>query len=272
MACSTENLVRLLSIMTQLRDPEFGCPWDLKQTFASIVPYTLEEAYEVADAIERNDFEELKEELGDLLLQVVYHAQIAHELSLFNFDDVANAICDKLVRRHPHVFGSVQFDTDEELSAAWEAHKSHERELANPLATQASVLDGIAVVLPELTRANKLQNRAARVGFDWPETHEIFFKIEEELEEVQRALEKDEDSDRLQEEIGDLLFSIVNLSRHLGINPEQALRQGNKKFERRFRSIEQHLAKRGRGPLSCDIGELDALWEEVKRQERRRIK
>lgn len=267
MAFSTENLSRLLAIMAQLRDPLAGCPWDLKQTFASIVPYTLEEAYEVADAIERNDFEGLKEELGDLLLQVVYNAQMAQERHLFDFDDVARAVCDKLVRRHPHVFGNVRFDTEEEVSAAWEAHKLRERDAATNRNETASVLDGIAVVLPELVRAAKLQSRAARVGFDWPETHEIFFKIEEELEEVQQALESSETREHLQEELGDLLFAVVNLSRHLGINPEQALRQGNKKFERRFRSIEKRLAERGLEPSACTLTELDALWDEVKREE-----
>ncbi len=262
------NLARLLEIMQRLRDPVHGCPWDQKQTFSSLIPYTLEEAYEVVDAIERGDFEALKAELGDLLLHVVFLAHLAHECDLFDFDGVAEAICEKLIRRHPHVFDNVQIESESELKAAWETHKSLERQAAANVNSPPSVMGGIAKALPELLRATKLQARAASVGFDWPDAREIFFKIDEELEEVQQVLVHDEESDRLQEEIGDVLFAVVNLSRHHGINPEQALRQGNRKFERRFRCIEQHLALRGLRPEECSLEELDALWEEVKRQEK----
>lgn len=262
------NLARLLEIMQRLRDPQHGCPWDQKQTFSSLSPYALEEAYEVVDAIERGDFEALKTELGDLLLQVVFLAQLAHEDGLFNFDDVSEAICEKLIRRHPHVFADVRIDSESELKAAWEAHKSLERQAATNGTEPSSVMEGIAMALPELLRATKLQARAATVGFDWPDFREIFFKIDEELEEVQQVLVQNEEDDRLQEEIGDVLFAVVNLSRHLGINPEHALRQGNRKFERRFRGIEQYLALRGLRPEECSLEELDALWDDVKRQEK----
>lgn len=263
MFASTDHLSRLLVIMSQLRDPSCGCPWDIKQTFASIIPYTLEEAYEVADAIERYDFEDLKDELGDLLFHVVFYSHMACEQDLFDFDDVAKSVCNKLVQRHPHVFGDDRVDSEEELKRAWESHKAHERRQDDSGRNQVSVLDGIAVALPELIRAEKLQKRAARVGFDWPEVFEVFFKIEEELEEVKQELDSG-DRDLLKEEIGDLLFAVVNLSRHAGVDPEQALRLGNKKFESRFRAIEQRLAQMGREPQECGLEELDTLWEEVK--------
>jgi ATP diphosphatase len=266
MFASTDHLARLLVIMSQLRDPSFGCPWDIKQDFASIVPYTLEEAYEVADAIERYDFEDLRGELGDLLFHVVFYSQIACEQDLFDFNDVAKSVCDKLVQRHPHVFAANRVDSEEELKLAWESHKARERRRDDNGSAQVSVLDGIAVALPELIRAEKLQKRAAGVGFDWPEALEVFFKIEEELEEVKQELQGS-NKDLLKEEIGDLLFAVVNLSRHAGVDPEQALRLGNKKFESRFRAIEQRLAQMGREPNECGLEELDALWEEVKKAE-----
>ena len=263
MISSTDNLTRLLVIVSQLRAPDIGCPWDCKQTFASIVPHTLEEAYEVADAIARNDVVALKDELGDLLFQVIFYTQLAIEQDLFDFDDVAKAVCDKLIHRHPHVFDNAHFEGGQSLSATWEDIKARERrEQAGT--GHPSRMDGIAKTLPELTRAHKLQKRASRVGFDWTEPYGIFSKIEEELEEVRQVLKDDQDVARLQEEIGDALFALVNLSRHVGVDPEQALRLGNRKFEQRFREIEQRLADQGRRPQQCSLEELDALWEEIK--------
>ena len=261
-----ENISRLLDIMARLRDPQHGCPWDLKQTFDSIAAHTLEEAYEVVDAIERDNFADLEEELGDLLLQVVYYTQMADEQDLFDFDTVAKGIADKLIRRHPHVFADASLASDAELAAAWESEKARERNIKQGRQSPASVMDGVAKALPELMRADKLQKRAARVGFDWPETNEIFFKIEEEFGEVQDVLSRNEGNVRLEEEIGDLLFAIVNLSRHVGIPPESALRRANQKFERRFRAIEDRLAQQGRAPNECTLAQLDALWDEVKKQ------
>lgn len=261
-----ENLSRLLDIMARLRDPQRGCPWDQKQTFTSIAPHTLEEAYEVVDAIERGNFDDLEEELGDLLLQVVYYTQMANEQGRFDFDTVAKGIADKLIRRHPHVFDDAAFSSDAELSEAWEVEKARERKVKQSGYYSASILDGIAKALPELVRAEKLQKRAAQVGFDWPETTEIFFKIEEELGEVHDVLSQNEGHDRLEEELGDLLFAIVNLSRHVEIAPESALRRANQKFELRFRAIESRLAEQGRSPHECTLEELDNLWDEVKKQ------
>lgn len=265
MIASTDNLSRLLVIMSQLRDPVFGCPWDLKQTFSSIVPCTLEEAYEVADAIERYDFDDLSQELGDLLFHVVFYSHMACEQDLFDFDDVAKGVCDKLVQRHPHVFGGERIESEEQLQLAWESHKAKERGKKNGGTAPASVMDGVAAALPELTRAVKLQKRAAGVGFDWTQTFEILFKIEEEIEEFKQELENG-DIDLVAEELGDLLFAVVNLVRHAGVDPEQALRLGNKKFETRFRSIEQHLSAQGRRPQECSLEELDELWEKVKKE------
>ncbi len=265
MVASTDNLSRLLVIMSQLRDPVFGCPWDLEQTFSSIVPCTLEEAYEVADAIERYDFDDLSQELGDLLFHVVFYSHMACEQDLFDFDDVAKGVCDKLVQRHPHVFGGERIESEEQLKLAWESHKAKERGKKNGGTAPVSVMDGVAAALPELTRAVKLQKRAAGVGFDWTQTFEILFKIEEEIEEFKQELENG-DMDLVAEELGDLLFAVVNLARHAGVDPEQALRLGNKKFETRFRNIEQHLSAQGRRPQECDLEELDELWERVKKE------
>jgi ATP diphosphatase len=264
MVSSMENLSRLLVIMSQLRDPDFGCPWDLKQSFSTILPYTLEEAYELVDAAEREDFAALKDELGDLLFHVAFYAQMAWERDLFDLDDVAKGVCDKLVRRHPHVFteqGCVK--NEEALKAIWERHKAIERKRSNAHDGPVSVMDGVASALPELVRADKLQRRAARVGFDWPQAYETIFKIEEELDEVKEELASGDET-KLKEEIGDLLFAVVNLSRHARIDPEQALRAGNNKFESRFRAVERHLEAQNRKPQDCDLGELDALWETVK--------
>ncbi len=258
------ELARLLAIMARLREPEGGCPWDLAQTFLSIVPHTLEETYEVVDAVERGDFVALREELGDLLLQVVFYARMAEEQGLFDFHDIVAGIADKLIRRHPHVFGDAHFKTEEERVRAWEAEKSRERREKGSDNGDESALDGVALALPALTRALKLQQRAARVGFDWPGVEPVRAKIAEELAEVQAELEAGYSHERLTEEVGDLLFSAVNLSRHLKIDPETALRLANRKFEQRFRYIETALVARGGRPEDCDLDELDRLWSEAK--------
>lgn len=254
------SIARLLAIMARLRDPETGCPWDIVQDFASIAPYTIEEAYEVADAIERRDMTALCDELGDLLLQVVYHARMAEEARAFAFADVVRAISDKMVRRHPHVFGSESRDkTPEQQTRDWERIKAAERA---PLA--ASALDGVATGLPALTRAVKLQNRAARVGFDWPDAGAVLDKIAEETAELVEAHAAG-DAARVAEEYGDLMFVMANLARHLGIDPEAALRGANAKFTRRFNAIETALARDGRTPVQSDLAEMDALWNAAKR-------
>ncbi len=261
------GMPRLLEIMRRLRDPATGCPWDIEQDFASIAPYTIEEAYEVADAIERDALDELKGELGDLLLQTVFHAQIAHDKGLFDFDDVANAISNKMVARHPHVFGDDTRDKSaEQQTRDWETVKAAER------AAQAhtGTLDGVAVGLPALLRAVKLQNRAARVGFDWPETAQVLDKITEEIVELHEA-HTTGDPEHIQEEFGDLLFVIANLARHMKIDPEAALRAANAKFTRRFERIEALLAARGKTPIQSDLAEMDALWNRAKTEERGQV-
>ncbi|TVR49949.1 MAG: nucleoside triphosphate pyrophosphohydrolase [Rhodobacteraceae bacterium] len=255
---------RLRAIMRALRDPDTGCPWDIEQDFASIAPYTIEEAYEVADAIDAADWPALQGELGDLLLQVVYHAQIAEEAGLFSFDDIARGISDKMVARHPHVFG----DAPRDKSAAqqvqdWEAVKAAERAAR----AQAGVLDDVALGLPALMRAVKLQKRAARVGFDWPQTDHVLDKMQEEARELVEARDT-LSAEEVAEEFGDLLFVMANLGRHLGVDPEAALRSANAKFTRRFRAIEAALARDGRSPADSDLAEMDALWNAAKRQER----
>ena len=259
------GLERLLEIMRRLRDPETGCPWDIEQDFSSIAPYTIEEAYEVADAIERGNMGDLRDELGDLLLQSVYHAQMAEEAGHFAFQDVVRAISDKMLRRHPHVFG----DESRDKSAAqqtvdWEKIKAAER-AGKPEATSA--LDGVAAGLPALMRAIKLQNRAARVGFDWPETAQVVDKITEEAAELVEARDK-LGPEELAEEYGDMLFVMANLARHLDIDPEAALRAANAKFTRRFKGVEALLQERGKAPEASDLAEMDALWDEVKRREK----
>ena len=251
----------LLDIMAQLRAPETGCPWDLQQDFRSIAPYTLEEAYEVVDAIEQGDGGALKEELGDLLFQVVYHAQMAHEAGWFDFNAVVTGICEKMIRRHPHVFGDDVIHTAEAQTKAWELHKERER------GERESVLEGVPLTLPALTRADKLQKRAARVGFDWPSIHGVSDKVEEELEELREELQSNADTDALMDEAGDLLFAAVNLVRHAGINPEAALRQGNRKFSRRFRMVEELCEAGGMTVAETDLDTLDAYWDQVKELE-----
>ena len=252
---------RLLEIMRRLRDPKGGCPWDLEQNFASIAPYTLEEAHEVADAIARQAWGELPAELGDLLLQVVYHAQMAAEAGLFGFDDVVRSISDKMLARHPHVFGSESRDkTAAQQTADWERIKAVER-------GPARVLDGVALGLPALTRAVKLQKRAARVGFDWPSTDEVVAKITEEAAELVEARDRLTKAE-VEEEFGDLLFVMANLARHLEVDPEAALRAANAKFTRRFGRIEDWLAEAGKTPADSDLAEMDALWNRAKAEEK----
>lgn len=262
------EIERLLRVMAQLRDPATGCPWDREQNFATIAPYTIEEAYEVADAIERDDPVALLDELGDLLFQIVFYAQIATENEKFNFDDVARSISDKMIRRHPHVFGAPENLKPETQHQSWEILKAAEREArAAENNTAASALDGVADALPALMRAEKLQKRAARVGFDWPNIEPVFDKINEEMGEVQAALAGAASAAEIKEEIGDLLFSVVNLARHLKIDPEDALRDGNKKFDRRFRAIETRLAACGTKPIDVTSAELERHWLVVKKQE-----
>jgi nucleoside triphosphate diphosphatase len=260
-----EPMARLLAVMAWLRDRQHGCPWDVDQTFRTIAPYTIEEAYEVADAIERDDLGALKEELGDLLLQVVYHAQMAHETGAFGFTDVASAIADKMVDRHPHVFGDARVATAEAQTVSWEARKAAERAAKRPGAESAGTLDGVARALPALLRAEKIQKRAARVGFDWKQTGPVIDKIEEELGEFRAELAAgDVDQARLTDELGDVLFAVANLARHCKIDPEAALRATNDKFERRFRHIERRLAEAGRKPADATLEEMEALWQEAK--------
>lgn len=261
------NIDELLAVMERLRHPQQGCPWDKEQNFSTIAPYTLEEAYEVADAIAREDMAELREELGDLLFQVVFHAQMAREAGHFEFSDVVRAIVEKMVRRHPHVFGDVQVADAEEQTRRWEAQKAQER-AAKAQQVAPSVLDGVAVALPALVRAEKLQKRAARVGFDWPDVQGPLSKVREEIAEVEAEISGAAPQEVVTEEIGDLLFAVVNLARHAGVDAEAALRAGNLKFERRFRAVEAALAAAGKTPQQAGLDEMDALWDSVKREER----
>jgi nucleoside triphosphate diphosphatase len=258
-----KNTQQLLDIMAQLRHPENGCAWDVKQDFASLMPYVIEEAYEVVDAIERNDLDDLRSELGDLLLQIVFHAQIANERGHFNFEEVSEAICDKLVKRHPHVFADAVFNSDEERHQAWEQAKADERQEKNKSPKQLSVLDGVAASLPALLECEKIQDRAANFGFDWPDVNPVFDKVQEELDEVKEAYASGNQA-HIEEEIGDLLLVTVNLARHLKINPELALKRSTKKFSKRFQYIEQQVAATGRNLKSCQLAELDAYWDEAK--------
>ncbi|KMY00296.1 MULTISPECIES: nucleoside triphosphate pyrophosphohydrolase [Pseudomonas] len=265
----------LLNLMARLRDPQFGCPWDLKQNYASIVPHTLEEAYEVADAIEQGDLDHLKGELGDLLFQVVFYAQLAKEEGRFEFDDVIDGITRKLLRRHPHVFPTGELYapaetprlTDEQVNLRWDEIKAEERAEKAGVPEQLSLLDDVPRALPALSRAAKLQKRAAQVGFDWPAALPVVDKVREELDEILEAM-VDNDAEGIAEEVGDLLFSVVNLARHLKVDPETALRSANSKFDRRFRFIEQALRHLQRPIEACSLEEMDALWGEAKRQEK----
>ena len=255
-----KGIERLLYIMRRLRDPDTGCPWDIEQNFSSIAPYTIEEAYEVADAIARGDMADLKGELGDLLLQTVYHTAIGEEEGLFTFHSVADAISDKMVARHPHVFGDQSRDkTAAQQTIDWETIKAAERAQTD----QTRALDGVALGLPALTRAVKLQKRAARVGFDWPDVEQVLDKLREEIDELKEA----KSAAHRHEEFGDLMFVMANLARHMGLDPEQALRDANEKFTRRFNSVEAKLQQDDRTPSQSNLAEMDALWDEVKREE-----
>ncbi len=257
---------QLLEIMARLRDPVAGCPWDVQQDFASIAPYTIEEAYEVADAIDRGDLHELKDELGDLLLQVVFHARMAEEAGHFAFADVVAAICDKMVRRHPHVFAGAKVEDAETQTAIWEDDKRREREARDGADTSA--LAGVARGLPEWLRAVKLQKRAARVGFDWPDVGPVFDKLHEELDEVREELAKGRGHEALEDEIGDVLFVCANLTRHAQVDFGAALRRANAKFERRFRRMEALAAEQGGGLEGMTLEQQDALWNRAKLEEK----
>lgn len=260
------DIERLLEIMATLRDPTRGCPWDREQTFATIVPHTIEEAYEVADAIEQGNMEELRDELGDLLFQVVFYAQMAKEAGHFDFNEVVDAIVDKLTRRHPHVFGDAQVKSTEEQRLEWERHKAAER-AAKSDDEGTSVLDGVSRALPALSRAVKLQRRAARVGFDWRELSEVLDKVEEELEEVRVEVGAESGHQRLYHEVGDLLLACSNLARFADIDPEAALREANGRFEQRFRRIEEWLAEQNRTPEQSSLAEMEDLWRRAKEEE-----
>lgn len=265
---SKPGIERLREVMARLRDKQNGCPWDLEQNFQTIAPYTIEEAYEVADAIARADMGALKEELGDLLLQVVYHAQMASEMDgqdgAFDFEAVAQAIADKMISRHPHVFGNQKIDTATTQTSNWEQFKAAERAAKG----SGSILDGVALALPALMRAEKLQKRAARVGFEWKEARDIFAKIDEELGELRSEVEGESGPARLTDEIGDVLFVVANLARQLKVDPEVALRHANAKFERRFGHVEKRLAEMGKPIQQASLDEMEELWQEAKRLER----
>jgi nucleoside triphosphate diphosphatase len=263
----SRDIGRLLEIMAALRTPKTGCPWDLEQNFATIAPYTLEEAYEVADAIARDDLTDLKEELGDLLLQVAFHARMAEEQGAFEFGDVVQAITEKLIRRHPHVFGDEDSRTPEAVKGLWERIKAEEKAARNGPKSDGA-LAGVPIALPALTRALKLQEKASKVGFDWNDPRAVLHKIREEADEIEDALESAAaNPTEAAAEVGDLLFAAVNLARHLRADPEALLRQTNQKFERRFAAIESALAAKGRAPRDATLAEMDALWDEAKRAE-----
>jgi ATP diphosphatase len=261
---------RLIDIMAALRTPETGCPWDLEQDFRSIAPYTIEEAYEVVDAIERGDLDDLRDELGDLLLQVVFHARLAEEKAIFSFTDVIKSICEKLIRRHPHVFGEGSKLTSGDVTLQWEAIKAQEKKRSS-VPEPPGLLEGVPLPLPALTRAVKLQKKAATVGFDWNDASQVLEKIREETAEVAAELQSPgaEATPALAEEIGDLLFVVANLARHAKVDPEQALRSANAKFERRFRHIECELAMRGVTLADASLDEMEALWIDAKRHEKK---
>lgn len=256
-----QEIKKLLEIMRALRDPEAGCPWDIEQDFKSIAAYTVEEAYEVADAIERDDMHDLKDELGDLLFQVVYHAQMATEKGAFNFNDVVEAICDKLVRRHPHVFGDEQVRDNEHLAQRWEEHKQAERKQKK---ADESALDGIASSLPALRWSQKLQKRAAGTGFDWPSIHPVFDKLSEELDELHVELKQEDNHERILDEYGDVLFVCVNLGKHMKVNPEEALRHANNKFISRFTIMEKLMKKDGTSFDALTLDQMEAYWQKAK--------
>ena len=266
-----KSIARLLHIMSQLRDPVTGCPWDKEQTLDSLLPFTIEEVYEVADAIQRSDMAELCDELGDLLFQIVFYAQIGQEAGYFSFEDIVGNAVTKLIRRHPHVFADQQVITTREQQIAWELHKRKERQnREGKNAGEQSVLDGVAHGLPAFIRAVKLQKRASGVGFDWPATQAVLDKVEEEITEVRDVLDNEADRSRLMHEIGDLLLAVTNLARFVDIDPELALHQANNRFEKRFRCIEANLSKLGRKPQESTLEEMEELWQQVKLFEKKR--
>lgn len=264
-----QSIEKLVEIMQSLRDPDNGCPWDLEQDFQSLIPYTIEEAYEVADAIEQNNLEDIKGELGDLLFQIVFYSQLGKEQSAFDFNDVAQTISEKLIRRHPHVFSDVKIKNSEEQTKEWEKIKQQERERKSiNNSSELSILDDVSRALPSLMRSEKLQKRAAREGFDWPSIQDVMLKVNEELNEVKQELDADEqDKEKIEDEIGDLFFSCINLSRHAGLNAEQCVRKANLKFERRFRELEKTANNKGLKVNEINIDDLEKLWQEVKSRE-----
>ena len=263
-----DELARLITIMRQLRDPQQGCPWDVQQTFESIAPYTIEEAYEVADAIANGDVNDIRDELGDLLLQVVFHARMAEEAALFSFDDVVEAISDKMIRRHPHVFGDGTADNADAVRKTWEEIKAEEKAAKSKAAADASpdsLMNDIPLTLPGLSRAVKIQNRAARIGFDWPDIEPVFDKLHEEIDEVRAAITSGA-KDEMEDEVGDLLFVVANIARHLKIDPEKAVRRTNGKFIARFKHVETLAAQSGKDDLTLE--ELEAFWQSAKKAEK----
>ena len=270
----SRDIATLIEIMARLRTPVTGCPWDLVQDFSSIAPYTIEEAYEVADAIERGDFDDLTDELGDLLLQVVFHARMAEEAGRFDFGDVVQAITAKMIRRHPHVFGGADAPDAAEVKQRWDAIKAEEKagraSSGDAAGTAGGLLSDVPVALPALTRAVKLQKRAGKVGFDWNDPHAVLAKLREEIEEIEEELGAEtQDRERLADELGDILFAVANLARHLSLDPEAALRRSNVKFVRRFGHIETELTRAGRDPARASLDEMEALWIEAKALDRR---
>ena len=264
-----QSIEKLIKIMRALRDPKKGCPWDLEQDFQSLIPYTIEEAYEVADAIERNDLGDIKSELGDLLFQIIFYSQLAKEQSAFDFNDVALSISEKLTRRHPHVFADAKVKNAEEQTKEWEKIKQQEREAkADKNISDLSILDDVSRTLPSLMRSEKLQKRAAKEGFDWPNISDVMVKVREEIEEVEQELNADvQDKEKIEDEIGDLFFSCINLSRHAGLDAEQCVRKSNLKFERRFRVLEKLAQDQQQKVSEMTIEEMENLWQEVKKRE-----
>jgi len=262
----SKDVDRLVEIMRALRDPESGCPWDIEQNFSTIAPYTIEEAYEVAEAIHHGDMAALKDELGDLLLQVVYHAQMAAEQGAFDFGDVVCAITEKMIRRHPHVFGDEEAREAGMVMGMWERIKADERKERGK--SPESAVEGVPSALPALTRALKLQKKAARVGFDWDKPRPVLAKLREEIDEIEVELDREAGREAVGEELGDLLFAVANLARHLSVDPEAALRAGNAKFERRFKAMEARLALSGRTPEACSLDELEVEWQAAKAAEK----